>query len=107
MKTVIISQARMNSTRLPDKVMKCVLGKSLLAYHLERLQRCRQAAQVVLATTVNPEDETIAKHAQTMGVDVFRGSSDDVLSRYYGAAREFKADVVVRVTSDCPLIDPF
>lgn len=106
MKTVIIVQARMTSTRLPGKVMKRVLGKPLLEYQLERLQRVKLADEIVIATTTNQTDEPIVELCNSLSVACFRGSEDDVLSRYYGAATAHKADLVVRVTSDCPLIDP-
>lgn len=106
MKTVIISQARMTSTRLPGKVLKEVLGKPLLAYHIERLQKTKKADAVIVATTVNATDEPIVELCGRLNITCFRGSEDDVLSRYYHAAYEAQADIVVRVTSDCPLIDP-
>ncbi len=106
MKVVIIDQARMNSTRLPGKIMKTVMGKPLLEYQLERLLRVRSASEVVVATTVNEADHPIAELCEKLQVSFFRGSEEDVLSRYYHAARAYEADVVVRVTSDCPLIDP-
>ncbi|WP_425058489.1 8-amino-3,8-dideoxy-manno-octulosonate cytidylyltransferase [Sporomusa carbonis] len=105
MKTVIISQARMSSTRLPGKVLKEVLGKPLLEYHIERLKRTKKADDIVIATTVNAVDEPIVELCQRLNVLCYRGSEDDVLSRYYYAACEARADIVVRVTSDCPLID--
>jgi len=106
MRIVIISQARMTSTRLPGKVLKEVLGKPLLEYHIERLQRVRLADELVIATTVNDTDQPIVDLCERLGVKFFRGSEEDVLSRYYYTAIEHKADAVVRVTSDCPLIDP-
>jgi spore coat polysaccharide biosynthesis protein SpsF len=106
LKIVAITQARMTSTRLPGKVMLPVLGKPLLRWHLERVQRAATLDELVLAITTNPGDQVLADLAGGMGIPVFRGSEDDVLSRYYGAAREHGADVIVRVTSDCPLIDP-
>ena len=106
MKTVIIVQARMTSTRLPGKVLKQVLGKPLLEYQIERLQRVKLANEIVIATTTNETDEPIVELCNRLAVAYFRGSEDDVLSRYYGAATAHKADLVVRVTSDCPLIDP-
>ncbi len=106
MKTAIIVQARMTSTRLPGKILKEVLGKPLLEYQLERLARVRRAAAVVIATTVNATDEPVAALCGRLEVPCFRGSEHDVLSRYYFAAAEHGADTVVRVTSDCPLIDP-
>lgn len=106
MKTLIIVQARMTSTRLPGKVMKQVLGKPLLQYQIERLQRVKLADEIVIATTINQTDEPIIDLCNTLSVAHFRGSEDDVLTRYYGAATAHRADVVIRVTSDCPLIDP-
>lgn len=106
MKTVIISQARMTSTRLPGKVLKEVLGKPLLSYQIERLRRAKYADEVIIATTVNATDDPIEGLCCKLGVKCFRGSEEDVLSRYYFAAKESQADIVVRVTSDCPLIDP-
>jgi len=105
-RVVIITQARMTSTRLPGKVAIEVLGKSLLEHHLERLQRSRLKSQVVVATTTNSSDDIIINICKGLGVAVYRGSEDDVLARYFHAATKFAADIVVRVTSDCPLIDP-
>ncbi len=106
MKTVIIDQARMTSTRLPGKVMQEVLGKPLLAYQIERLRRVNEADEVVIATTTNNSDQPIVELCEDLGVAYYCGSEEDVLSRYYEAAVNFAADTVVRVTSDCPLIDP-
>lgn len=106
MKTVIVVQARMTSSRLPGKILREVLGKPLLEYQIERLKRVARAAAVVIATTVNAADEPVEKLGKRLAVPCFRGSENDVLSRYYFAAREHAADSVVRVTSDCPLIDP-
>ena len=106
MTTAIIVQARMTSTRLPGKVLKPVLGKPLLEYQIERLRRVKLADSVVIATTTNATDAQIVDLCHALGVTCFRGSEQDVLGRYYGAAKQAQADVVVRVTSDCPLIDP-
>jgi spore coat polysaccharide biosynthesis protein SpsF len=103
---VCISQARMGSSRLPGKVLLPVLGRPLLEWHVQRLQRARQIDRLVVATTVEPQDDPIAALCEALGVAVFRGSERDVLSRYAGAAAEHGAATVVRVTSDCPLIDP-
>ncbi len=106
MNRVIIVQARMTSTRLPGKVMMDLAGRPMLSQQLRRLKRCRRADEIVVATTLNESDRSILLVAQAEGVRWFRGSEHDVLSRYLGAACESKADVVVRITSDCPLIDP-
>lgn len=106
MKTVAISQARTTSTRLPGKVLKVCRGRTLLEWHLERLKLCRAFDEVVLATTTNPSDDPLPALASRLGVRCFRGGEQDVLGRYLGAAREARADIVVRVTSDCPLWDP-
>ncbi|MEH2269293.1 MAG: glycosyltransferase family protein [Nostoc sp.] len=106
MKTVIIVQARMTSTRLPGKVLKKVLDKPLLEYQIERLKRVKLADEIVIATTINSTDLPIIELCNRLSVPYFRGSENDVLARYHGAAKEYHADVVVRITSDCPLIDP-
>lgn len=106
LKVVIIIQARMGSTRLPGKVMKAVQGKPVLSHMIERCRAMKTADEVVVATSDKPSDDVIAELARSEGAAVFRGSEQDVLSRYYGAAVMSKADIVVRITSDCPLIDP-
>src|SRR4051794_6292360 len=106
MRRVVIVQARMTSTRLPGKVLADLAGKPMLERQLERLARCRHADEVVLATTTNADDDPIVALAERLGVGVHRGSEHDVLRRYAEAAEKFGADVIVRVTSDCPLIDP-
>lgn len=107
MKVAAIIQARMGSTRLPGKTMKPLLGKPVLEHVIERVKQSGFLNQVIIATTVLERDNPIVEQAVKSGVSHFRGSENDVLSRYYLAARENKADVVVRITSDCPLIDPF
>lgn len=103
--TVII-QARTGSTRLPGKVMKELCGKTVLAHDIERVSQAKMVDEIIIATTTHDSDDVIVQEAERLGVKVFRGSEDDVLSRYYFAAKEAEADVVVRITSDCPLIDP-
>jgi spore coat polysaccharide biosynthesis protein SpsF len=105
MKRVCIIQARLGSSRLPGKVLLDIGGKSMLARVVRRSARAN-IDQIVIATTTKPSDEPLIDKARSLGAEVFLGPEDDVLSRYYLAAVEFKADVVLRVTSDCPLIDP-
>lgn len=106
MKTGIIVQARMTSTRLPGKVLKTVMGKPLLEYQIERLRRVKSADEIIIATTTNDTDLPLVQLCECLRIPYFRGSEEDVLSRYYGAASEHNLDIIVRVTSDCPLIDP-
>ena len=106
MKTIIIVQARMTSTRLPGKVLLPLAGEPMLVRLLERLRRVQRADGIVIATTTNANDDPIAALCAQQGVPCHRGSELDVLSRYADAARLHAADVVVRITSDCPLIDP-
>jgi len=103
---VVIVQARMTSSRLPGKVMKLIAGRPMLSYQIERLRRCRNVARIVVATTTNAADDPIVALCAEEGVDVTRGSEHDVLLRYFEAARRYDATTVVRVTADCPLIDP-
>ena len=106
MKRVIVLQARMTSTRLPGKVLMDVAGRPMLAQQLRRLARCKQADEILVATTTNATDDPVVAVARAEGARWFRGSETDVLARYVEASREAKADLVVRVTADCPLIDP-
>src|SRR4051794_24777177 len=106
MRRVVIVQARMTSTRLPGKVLMDLAGKPLLERELERLARCERADEVVLAVTTNADDDPLTALADRIGLRWHRGSEHDVLDRYLGAARATDADVIVRVTSDCPLLDP-
>ena len=106
MKTIIIVQSRMTSTRLPGKVLLPLAGEPMLMRLMERLRRVQRADGIVIATTTNVTDDPIAAMCAQQGVPCHRGSELDVLSRYADAARLHAADVVVRITSDCPLIDP-
>ena len=105
-RTGVIVQARMTSTRLPGKVLREVRGRPLLTHLLERLRRVRGADVVIVATTTNTTDEPIVSLCAELNVPVWRGSEDDVLERFVGAVREHDLDRIVRVTSDCPLLDP-
>ncbi len=106
MNTIAIIQARMSSTRLPGKVLKTLIDKSVLAQVVSRLQTANTLDDVVVATTTHQVDDVIVAESRNCKAKVFRGSEDDVLSRYAAAAAEFAADVIVRITSDCPLLDP-
>jgi spore coat polysaccharide biosynthesis protein SpsF len=106
LRTVAIIQARTGSTRLPGKVLKDLAGEPMLARVVERTRRARHLDEVVVATSDLEADDRIARLCAERGWACFRGSELDVLGRYYKAALTFRADAVVRVTSDCPLIDP-
>jgi spore coat polysaccharide biosynthesis protein SpsF (cytidylyltransferase family) len=103
---IAIIQARMGSTRLPGKVLADVHGAPLLARMVERVRRAERVAGIVIATPAGPADEPVRELARHLGVRAFAGSADDVLARYAGAAARFAADPIVRLTADCPLIDP-
>ena len=105
MKIVAIIQARLGSQRLPGKVLKPLMDKTVLAHVIGRVSQSQKIDQIIVATSELPQDDLIELEALACDVTVFRGDEQDVLSRYYGAALREKADVVVRITSDCPLID--
>ncbi len=107
MKTVVIVQARVGSTRLPRKVLLQLGGQTVLRRVVQRLQRCREIEEVVIATSSHSADDAIVDEGQRCGARVVRGSESDVLARYHHAAKVSGATEIVRVTSDCPLIDPF
>lgn len=106
MVTAVIIQARMGSTRLPGKVMMDLGGQSVLSHVMERCLRIKNADVVCCALPETHENDKAAHAAKKMGVEIFRGSENDLLDRYYRAATTLKADVIMRVTCDCPLIDP-
>lgn len=105
-RTIVIVQARMGSTRLPGKVLKPLAGKPVLGHVVDRLACCRSIHAVVVATTTEPEDDVIAQWCEDHGVLCFRGASTDVLDRYYQAAKAYGGNVIVRITADCPMVDP-
>lgn len=105
-RTVAIIQARMSSSRLPGKVLLDIVGQPMLSRVFERVRRASSIDQVVVATTLESSDDAIENFCKERQYPCFRGSLQDVLDRYYQAARLFKADVVVRITADCPVIDP-
>jgi spore coat polysaccharide biosynthesis protein SpsF (cytidylyltransferase family) len=106
LKTVLITQARTGSTRLAGKVLMEVNQTPLLKIHLDRLKKSKNVDKIIVATTDNAEDNIIEKLAKEWGYEVFRGSENDVLDRFYQAVKNINPLWVVRVTSDCPLIDP-
>ncbi|WP_117017289.1 cytidylyltransferase domain-containing protein [Aeribacillus pallidus] len=106
MKVAAIIQARMGSTRLPGKILKKVLDKTLLEYQIERVKRAKSIDEIIIATTTKESDDQIVQLCQQLSILYYRGSEEDVLSRYFEAATQYNADVIVRLTSDCPIIDP-
>ena len=102
-----IIQARMGSTRLPGKVLMNIDEKNPILYHvITQLQNCKFLDKIIVATTELKEDDEIEKFVTSMNIDCFRGSSNDVLDRYYKCAQKFSLSVIVRITADNPLIDP-
>jgi len=105
-RTVIIIQARMGSTRLPGKILKKIMGRPLIEYQIERLKKIENADNIAIATTVHEDDQIIVDLCKQLGYLYYRGSENDVLSRYIDAAILFDAELIVRINADCPLIDP-
>ncbi len=101
-----IVQARMGSSRLPGKVMKKIDADCLLDYVIKQLQSSKKIQKTIVATTNLVEDDVICAHLKSQNIDFFRGSSEDVLDRYYQCAKQYQIDIIVRITSDNPLIDP-
>lgn len=106
MKTLAIIQARMGSTRLPNKVMRTINGTPMIELLIGRLSRSGKVDKIILATSDDPRNNPLAEHVRALGYDVYQGSENDVLDRYYQAAMAYQPDTVVRITGDCPLIDP-
>jgi spore coat polysaccharide biosynthesis protein SpsF len=105
-KTVAIIQARMGSSRLPGKVLLDIAGKPMIQHVIERTQRAQALDAVLVATTSDEADRPVSDFCDSMGVTYTRGSPHDVLDRFYQAAKVHEADIIVRITADCPLIDP-
>jgi spore coat polysaccharide biosynthesis protein SpsF len=103
---VAIVQGRMDSSRLPGKVLKDIAGKPMLWHVVERARRARLVDEVVVATTTEASDEAIEAFCKQNAYSYHRGSLHDVLDRFYQAAKRYQADVIVRLTADCPLLDP-
>ncbi|OPX92792.1 MAG: 3-deoxy-manno-octulosonate cytidylyltransferase [Pelotomaculum sp. PtaB.Bin104] len=106
MRIIIVIQARTNSTRLPQKVLLPLNGKTILERVIDRAKKATLPDEVIIATTTQPEDEAIYGLCQSINVKCYRGSANDVLDRYYQVGQAEKADIIVRITSDCPLLDP-
>ncbi len=106
MRTIAIVQARLSSSRLPSKVLMDIAGKPMLDRVLDRLGHACTLDKVVVATSTDPSDDPLADHCRMLGIPHYRGPLQDVLGRFVVAARSERADVVVRITADCPLIDP-
>lgn len=106
MKVVALVQARMGSTRLPNKVMKPINGKPMIELLLARLAQASEVDEIVLATSDDARNQVLVEHVSKLGYRCWQGSENDVLERYLGAAKLADADVVVRITGDCPLVDP-
>lgn len=103
---VAMIQARMGSSRMPGKVLTVAAGKAFLEHTVERLRYAKSLEKIVILTSNLEQDTPIAELAKAIGVPVFRGSESDVLDRYYQAAVHFSVDHIIRITADCPLIDP-
>lgn len=106
MKILAITQARIGSTRLPEKILKTINGETLLEIHLKRILQSKLISKLKVATTTEPDADKIVAIAKRLNVDVYKGSVNNVLERFYLTARPENPDWVVRLTSDCPLIDP-
>lgn len=105
-KIIAVTQARTGSTRLPGKVLLPLGRSTVLGVHLQRVSRAKRIDKLIVATTEKETDQAVVEIAEALHIQVFRGSEDDVLDRYYQAIRGEECDYVVRITSDCPLIDP-
>tara|TARA_B110000495_G_scaffold189490_1_gene190605 strand:- start:157 stop:924 length:768 start_codon:yes stop_codon:yes gene_type:complete len=106
-KNTVIIQARTQSVRLPNKVLALIDGKSLIWHIIERLKSCEKVEQIILATSSREEDKKLIQIANDCNILSFVGDENDVLSRFYQAALKFNADPIIRITGDCPLVDPF
>ena len=107
MKVLAITQARINSIRLPGKIFKDIEGQKIIDIHIERVQKATQIDKLILATTYNPSDDILVSYLQEKNlIEIYRGSENNVLERFYLAAKPYQPNYVVRLTSDCPLIDP-
>ena len=101
-----IIQARMGSTRFPGKVLKTLDGVPILEYLVKRLKKSKDLDEILIATTTKKEDQIIVSLGEKLGVKVYRGSENDVLSRFYYASLKLKSENIIRITGDCPFSDP-
>jgi spore coat polysaccharide biosynthesis protein SpsF len=106
MKVVVVTQARTGSSRLPNKVLLQIQEKTLLQIHIDRIKESKQVDSIYIATTDMKDDDKIVELSNQLKVNCYRGSESDVLDRFYQTVKDVKPDLVVRLTSDCPLIDP-
>jgi len=105
-RTVAIIQGRMSSSRLPGKILMDIAGEPMLMRVVERARQAKSVDEVVFATTTDPTDDPVAEYCQAQAIACWRGSLPDVLDRFYQASRHFEAETIVRLTADCPLLDP-
>lgn len=105
-KIAVIIQARMGSKRLPKKVLTEIEGNSMLWHLINRLKHSKHDPEIIIATTISEEDKDILKLAEDLGIKSFAGSIDDVLDRFYQTAAKYNPEIIVRITADCPLMDP-
>jgi spore coat polysaccharide biosynthesis protein SpsF len=103
---IALIQARVGSTRLPGKVLENIRGKPMIARVVDRVRAARRVTGIRVVTSSSPKDDSLVAWARSTGVDVSRGSEDDVLDRFHSALEDIRADCIVRVTADCPLLDP-
>ena len=105
MKIVAIIQARMGSARLPGKVMKIINGKTIIELLISRLIKSKYLTDIVVATSVNKNNDPLVEHIKELGYNCEQGSEDNVLERYYEVALKHSADIIIRITGDCPFVD--
>ena len=105
LKTLAIVQARMGSSRLPGKVMKDINSTPAIGLLIKRLRLSEKLSEIIVATSSNKNNFTLIRYLESIDCKVFQGSEDDVLGRYFKAAKQFSADVIIRITGDCPLVD--
>jgi spore coat polysaccharide biosynthesis protein SpsF len=106
LRVVAIIQGRMGSTRLPGKILKPILGRPLLSHIVERVRKAKTVDEVIIATSINPLDDPVEEFAKKEGIKYYRGKEADLIDRFYNACVKFNIDVIVRVTADCPFVDP-